>query len=273
VVEVVTPRGHLFLKVVPPRRAEALHRRHVALSSGVPAPRSHGWSAGLGVVALQALPGRTMRRALDGRGIPLPGPGALLGLLDALPPCGGATVETPSASAARHGRLVATVVPALSSRVSRLVAAVECACDPDDNVPVHGDLHDAQLLVDAGSITGLLDVDTAGQGHRTTDLATLVGHLSTLALTSSRRPAVEHYAAGLLAGFDATVNPARLRREVAAVVLGLATGPFRVLERGWPAGTERRVSLAEQWLESATPRRELSRSPHRPLTGAGHDGP
>lgn len=68
-----------------------------------------------------------------------------------------------------------------------------------------------------------------------------------------RRSAVERYAARLLAGFDATVEPGRLRREVAAVVLGLATGPFRVQQPGWADETGRRVALAEQWLESATP--------------------
>lgn len=274
VVEATTPRGRLFLKVVPPGRAEALHRHHVALSAVVPTPRSHGWSAELGVVALQALPGRTLRRALDGTGVALPCPRALLGLLDALPPVVGPAAGAPSASAARHGRLVAAVVPDLSARVGDLVAGVEAGIAGDDDaaVPVHGDLHEAQLLVDGGRITGLLDVDTAGPGHRATDLASLVGHLSTLALSSSRRAGVERYAAQLLAGFDAMVDPARLRREVAAVVLGLATGPFRVLQPAWPAETRRRVTLAERWLASATPRRELSRAPHRPLTGGGHDG-
>lgn len=275
VVEVVTPGSRLFLKVVPPGRAEALHRHHVALSSEVPAPRSHGWSAELGVVALQALPGRTMRRALGGGGGPRPGPGAVLALLDALPPVAGRVVSPPSASAARHGQLVAAVVPDLTMRVGDLVQGVDGGTGggTDDEVPVHGDLHDAQLLVDGGRITGLLDIDTVGPGQRTTDLATLIGHLSTLALSSPRRPAVERYAAQLLAGFDAMVDPAGLRREVAAVVLGLATGPFRVQEPGWAAETARRVTLAERWLVSATSRRELSSAPHHPLTGAGHDGP
>lgn len=274
VVEVTTPRGRLFLKVVKPGRAEALHRHHVALSAVVPTPRSHGWSAELGVVALQALPGRTLRRALDGNRAALPGPGALLGLLDALPPVVGPAVGAPSASAARHGRLVAAVVPDLGPRVRDLVAGVAAGTGAGDDraMPVHGDLHEAQLLVDGGRITGLLDVDTAGPGHRTTDLATLIGHLSALAASSSRRASVERYAAQLLAGFDAMVDPARLRREVAAVVLGLATGPFRVQQPRWTAETQRRVTLAERWLASATPRRELSRAPHHPLTGAGHDG-
>lgn len=200
------------------------------------------------------LPGLTLRRALDGHGFDRPGPAGLLGLLDDLPAVGTAMVGTPSASVARHGHLVAAVVPELAERISRLVGAVEVGFDSKAHeVPVHGDLHDGQLLVDGGRISGLLDVDTAGNGDRITDLSTLVGHLSTLALSSRRRSAVERYAARLLGGFDATVEPARLRREVAAVVLGLATGPFRVQQPGWADETGRRVALAEQWLESVTP--------------------
>jgi hypothetical protein len=38
---------------------------------------------------------------------------------------------------------------------------------------------------------------------------------------------------------------------VADVVLGLATGPFRVLEPDWPATTDARIALAERWAASA----------------------
>lgn len=273
VVEAVTSGARVFLKIVHPGSAEALHRRHVALSAWVPTPRSYGWSAELGIVALQALPGQTLRRALEGDGVDLPGPAGLLGLLDQVPAVGTGRVATPSASAERHGRLVAAVVPELAERIARLVAAVDGCFDSEaDLVPVHGDLHEGQLLVVGRRITGLVDVDTAGTGNRVTDLSTLVGHLSTLARSSRHRSPIQRYGARLLAGFDAIVDPARLRREVAAVVLGLATGPFRVQQSGWAEETRRRVALAEQWLECATPRREVSRSAHDPLTVGGHDG-
>jgi hypothetical protein len=55
----------------------------------------------------------------------------------------------------------------------------------------------------------------------------------------------------MLHRFDRAVDPALLRYGVAAVALGLATGPFRVLEPGWRATTARRVRLAEHWLASA----------------------
>jgi Ser/Thr protein kinase RdoA (MazF antagonist) len=116
-------------------------------------------------------------------------------------------------------------------------------------VPVHGDLHEAQLLLDGGRIAGLLDVDTFGLGRRVDDLATYLGHLAVLATTMPRaRSRVNAHARRLLAGFDRTVDPALLRAAVAAVVLGLATGPFRVLEPGWRAHTGTRLALAEGWL-------------------------
>jgi hypothetical protein len=34
---------------------------------------------------------------------------------------------------------------------------------------------------------------------------------------------------------------------VAAVLLGLATDPFRVQQPDWPARTEERIALAEAW--------------------------
>jgi hypothetical protein len=34
---------------------------------------------------------------------------------------------------------------------------------------------------------------------------------------------------------------------VAAAVLGLATGPFRVQQAGWRQHTQARLRLAEQW--------------------------
>jgi hypothetical protein len=136
-------------------------------------------------------------------------------------------------------------------------------------VAVQGDFHEAQLLVQRQRICGLLDVDTYGLGHRVDDLATLIGHLAILALTSSRRSSIERYAAGLLAGFDPTVNPVLLRYAVADVMLGLATGPFRVLEPAWPANTDARIALAERWAASArrvAQMRQVSARPHSPLT-------
>ena len=42
---------------------------------------------------------------------------------------------------------------------------------------MHGDFYESQLLVDGGSVAGLLDVDTAGRGARIDDWSTMLAHL------------------------------------------------------------------------------------------------
>ncbi len=252
VVEVSGPGARLYLKLVRPTVAEGLHRRHLLLAGHVPVPMSLGWSPELGVVALQAVGGRTLRCSLDQRR-GLPGGAGLLTLLDRLPDPGALAGHRAGWQAPRFARLIGAVAPELSVRVEALAGQLTSAeaALAGPLAPTHGDFHEAQLLVDGGRITGLLDVDTFGAGRRLDDLATLIGHLATLAIGSPRRMAIERYAARLLDHFDRTVDPAQLRHSVAAVVLGLATGPFRVLEPGWRKATARRVELAERWWASA----------------------
>ncbi len=258
VVEVTGPGVRVFLKIVPPRKVEALHRRHETLAGPVPVPASLGWSAEHGIVVLQAIPGRTLRQALLS-GFGLPGPGALLAVLDRLPdPVGRrAATGTPAPidwRAHEFAEVLGSVAPELAGRTLALADGLrpfESRTAADPVVATHGDFYEAQLVVDGGRITGLLDVDTFGPGRRVDDLATMIGHLSVLAIGSPRRVSIERYAARLLAGFDREVDPSVLRAAVAGVALGLATGPFRVLEPNWRHHTEARVSLAERWLESA----------------------
>ena len=254
VVEVTAPTARLFLKVVRPHRAGAIHERHRALRDHLPVPESLGCSPRHGVVALEALPGDTMRD-LFATGAALPGGTAIIELLDALPaPLDGATSW--GWRAAELGEVVAAASPELAHRVRELAARLEAhesALDPARHpaVPVHGDLHDAQLLVQDGGVSGLLDVDTHSIGRRVDDLATMIGHLSTLATAVPHGEAVRAHAQRLLEHFDRQVDPVDLRRAVAAVVLGLATGPFRVVEPGWQVATAQRVELAGRWLASA----------------------
>jgi hypothetical protein len=260
----------LFVKVTRPDHAQTLHDRHVALAPAVPVARSLGVDPTLGLVVLQGLGGTLVRHRLAVPGAPLPGPGAVLALLDRLPaPADGA--RAPGWRAPQWAALLGRLRPNQTTSLHRLaheLAAVDARRD-DHLVPVHGDLHEAQLLAQHQRISGLLDVDTYGLGHRVDDLATLIGHLATLALTSPRHSSIERYTAGLLAGFDPTVNPVLLRYAVADVVLGLATGPFRVLEPAWPTNTDARIALAQRWAATAPRRaqmRQVSARPHSPLT-------
>jgi hypothetical protein len=252
VVELTTHGVKVFVKVVRPGRAERLHDKHVWLSTHVPVPLSLGWSADHGLVALQAIPGRTLRAALEAGSRRVPGPDSLVGLLDRLPAADpdGDTVAGPRTRVAEHARLLSAVAPGLGGRIAAIVECLQADPAPDLD-PVHGDYHTSQVLTDGERITGLVDVDTAGAGSRIDDLASLLAHLATLSSTSSAKAEMDRYGAGLMAAFDRMVDPVELRLRTAAAVFGLATGPFRVQLPRWREDTERRVALAEQWVRSA----------------------
>ena len=118
-------------------------------------------------------------------------------------------------------------------------------------VPVHGDFHSSQLLVSDRGVEGLVDVDTAGIGHRSDDLATLLAHLDMVAMDSPRGAAVRAYGSSVARVFDRIADPGLLRRKVAAAILGFATGPFWIQQPGWPRATQRRLMRAEAWLDAA----------------------
>jgi hypothetical protein len=252
VVEVNGKDFRVFVKVVPPAQVPALQERHNVMAAHLPVPQSHGWSSEYGLVVLQALPGETLRSSLLDKKQPLPEPKQFTALLDRIPQISNARpAPCPVALAAEHALLVKSVLPELSDRSDRLIEWLGTA---DSNAlpstPVHGDLHEAQVLVRGGAIVGLLDIDTAGTGRRIDDWANFIGHLAAWELSSVReaRPRVAAFARNILAWADAeTGDPAELRRRIAAVVIGMATGPFRAQTDTWPADTRARISLAERW--------------------------
>src|SRR5699024_5962131 len=103
-----------------------------------------------------------------------------------------------------------------------------------DLVPAHGDYHEAQLLVSADQITGVLDVDTVGMARPADDASTMLAHLAVWQTRSAQPARVAGYARALQACWEHRLEPSDLRRRVAARVLGLAVGPFRVQQRDWP---------------------------------------
>ena len=135
-----------------------------------------------------------------------------------------------------------SVVPDLATRIDAIVTALE---DPpyEDEVPVHGDFHSSQLLIRGSSLVGLIDVDTAGRGARSNDLATLLAHMSAVGLSTAARRHIDRYGRTLIDEFDQHVDPRSLRRKVAAVI--------RVNMSRWGTQSERRVALAERWMTSA----------------------
>jgi hypothetical protein len=254
VIEATGSRGRLFLKVVRPDRVEALHQRHrLMAAAGIPVPESLGWTTD-GILALQALPGQSLRHALRSRATPIPSGQEILALLDGLPADLAAGPPRPSwiDKAPHYAAVVAAALPTEAGRVTGLAGSLVAESRRVGPAATHGDFYEAQLLVRGGQVCGLLDVDTAGPGERIDDLACLIGHLSVLAqIDRARAPIINRAAARYLAAFDDAAAPAELRRRVAAVVLSLATGAHRVHEAGWRTTTHRRLDLAAAWLDRA----------------------
>ncbi len=253
VIEVSGTHGRVFLKVVRPHRVQALHSKHRQLAAHLPVPHSYGYSPE-GILVLQALPGSSLRGALTGPAVPLPTAGALQGLLDLLPAelAGDSSCADHLERAAHYADVVAGCLPDERTRLDDLVASY-ARTEPGEHpaVPVHGDFYEGQILVDRGRITGLLDVDTAGAGHRIDEWATLLAHLCVLGLLHPKARRIKRYGAELLTELETRYARAELRPRISAAVLGLATGPFRVLLPRWPEQTRRRIELAEEWLRGA----------------------
>lgn len=252
VIEAVAPGARIYLKVVRPDRVADLQSRHAMLAQRLPIPHSYGWSSELGLVAMQAMSGKPLRRVLETGSRKLPDPNQILALLDMLGdgPAPEMTVGGPVRYAGAHANLLKRVLPELGDRLDAMVSVFD-DIDEEEPVPVHGDFHSSQILVRGTAVTGLIDVDTVGLGARSDDLAGLLGHISTIALSSAARRSIDRYGRELIARFDEVSSPVPLRLRTAAVVLGFATGPFRVLMKRWAEETERRVALAESWAESA----------------------
>ena len=254
VVEADNGRIRVFLKVVRPHRAEALHDTHRSLAGELPVPDSIGWT-NEGIVVLPGIGGVTLREALR-VGAPLPDPAEVDALLDRLP------MELATLSprtnwldlANHHTDSIRTTVPGAASRAVEVLGQLTAASDPEIEhpmVPIHGDMYEAQLMVEGGHIVGLLDVDTAGAGHRVDDIANFCAHLSVLATVSRPSAPIRQYGARLLTHAEQRHDRTDLRLRIAGAVLGLATGSFRVLEPEWERHTSTRLDLAADWIASA----------------------
>lgn len=251
----VTGQGHshgVYLKLVKPHRLAALHRRHLDLVDVLPVPEPLGVDSELGLLVMRHRPGRRLRDALEDPSATLPHPDVVADLPTTLPALpGAATVPSAVQAAPRVADLLRRLLPMETDRIDRILAAIG-PDDVSDRVPAHGDYHEAQLLVDdAGRISGVLDVDTLGAGRPGDDAGTMLGHLAVWHTISRQPERVASYAVALQERWESRLDGADVRRRAAARILGLAAGPFRVQQQGWPQATSRRLQLAERWALSA----------------------
>jgi hypothetical protein len=251
VVSVSGAEEGLYLKLVRPDKVEALHRVHQELATALPVPASLGYSRDLGLIALQSVPGRTLRAVLEDPGLGIPQSAEIVDMSRRLPfPTDHR--QAPSAIARLEDivSLLSAISPDLNGEIDEVIAAIGPESRPGDT-PCHGDYYEAQLLVEDGALVGLLDVDTFGWGRAGDDASTMLGHLAVWAGMSRQPERVRGLGSSLVELWDGLVDPADLRRRAAAVILSLATGPFRVQSADWPEETAQRVSLASMWAASA----------------------
>lgn len=243
-------RRALYLKVLSGRRAERLAATHRQLADHVPVPRVVGVARAQGIIALEALPGRTLRDVLIS-GEAAPDAGELGDLSDRIASSGLVSDRSPRtfADPSRHVAPLCDLAPEAASTVRRVAAEAVRVEGP--TVPVHGDLHAGQLLVEHGHVTGLLDVDGAGEGLLAHDAGTLVAYLQVLGeLHPDRRDDLEAYAATVADLYRPRVGRTDLARATAGAWLALATAAHRSQEPDWPTTTRDRIGRAAAALEA-----------------------
>ena len=255
VLEVHDGRFRRFVKVVRPSVVADLCHRHDIACQHVPVPPVLA-STRDGLIVLPEGQGTPLRTLIIDGDAALPSPDVLESVLNALP-----TELMMLAPRPSHLHLVdyhagvlrcaAVDAPAVLTRVADVVEVLHSAeAQLEETVPVHGDFYDGQLFAEDGRVTAVLDIDTAGPGERSDEWATLLAHLSTLALDTAGRETAPRYADAVLAHAKRRVPAGQLRLRTAAALLGLATAPFRVQQHQWPEHTVARLDLAMTWQTS-----------------------
>lgn len=243
------PGSTYFVKVQRARQfAEVLQRHTLLLEAGVAAPRVAA-ATDDSILVLEQLPGRPLAKAIFDPVMPCRAED-LIGVLDAMPPAvAGLERRPPWSDAVDHyARMVAASMPDQEQRLGWMVQQVQdglAGLAPGDE-PTHGDFHEGQIFVDGGAISGMLDIDTIGPGRRADDLACMIAHLSTVQRMNAEQTERVH---GLIRSwvpvFDERVDPVELRLRAAAVIISLATGPYRGQEPNWQAETSAILDAAE----------------------------
>lgn len=245
------PRRVLYLKVVAGSGCASLAERHEQLIDHVPVPRVIGVSLEQGIVALEAMVGRTLRDVVADGGV-LPPPAELVELSARLRTSGLVSDRSPRAFAdpQRHVGLLIEFAPEMERTVRRV--ADEASKVEGLLGVVHGDFHAGQVLVSDGGIVGLLDVDGAGDGFLAQDAGTMIAYLHVL---GDLRPATKDrstkYAEAIADAYRPEVGALALARATSGSWLALATAAQRSQEPDWPTTLRDRIARASLVLDAA----------------------
>lgn len=243
------PPQTFYVKVLRERLFREVSARHrLLLDGGVPAPEIAAATPDF-LLVLRQLPGRPLAQAVFDDVAPCTAE-QLVDLLDSFPLSVARLERRPpwSDAVAHYAEMVTASLPAVEHRMrwlAREISAGLAGLPPGDE-PTHGDFHEGQIHVARGRICGVLDVDTIGPGRRADDLACLIAHLSTIQhMTPRQAERVHALIRAWVPVFDQRVDPHELRLRAAAVIISLATGPYRGQEPDWEAETGRMIDSAE----------------------------
>ncbi len=248
-VDVTDPRTTFFVKVLRAETFEQIRTRHRILTdAGLPAPVIVGTTADH-LLILAELPGTPLARAIFDPDPPCTAED-FIGLLDAMPAEVAALERRPAWSdAVEHfAQMVSAAMPSQAGRLGWMTSIIGQGLTgiPAGDEPTHGDFHEGQLHVCGGRVCGVLDVDTIGPGRRVDDLACLVAHLSTVQrMDRVQASRVHRLIREWVPVFDQRVDPTGLRLRAAAVIISLATGPYRGQEPHWEHETVTILDAAE----------------------------
>ncbi len=234
------------------------------LHAGVPVPRIDAIDETLGLIVLAPLVGPTLRELIKADASGWPDWSEFDRLADgfASAPLVGAANVSRLTDGALHARMLATVMPETSVRLDELAERFERTPAPPADTVIHGDLHEAQIIVEQNSIVGVLDIDDAGPGLAVDDRANVLARLAFRATTDPTRSGVIRTHADQLRHHSSErFDPATLDLHTAAALVGLATGPFRLQSAGWRDSV---VALLDVVDELSM--RELSATAHGRLT-------
>lgn len=187
VMRVPTATGSAWVKVVRPSRIERVVTAHDALrAAGLPVPAVRGWSPE-GLLVLDGAEGTPATEATWDAEQLLESVDELRRRLAGVPLAWAARTSLAERLPWYLSRLERALpdagrLPALGAHIAQLLAAA-----PSSPATIHGDLHIGQLFLAAGTVSGLIDVDTAGRGDAGEDAAAFIGHAVASALLTQRR--------------------------------------------------------------------------------------
>ncbi len=226
---------------------EALARHRLLAAAGTPSPKV-ALTTKDNLMFLEELPGRPLAKAIFDPGDPCD-PAELIEVLDSMPLSVARLERRPpwSDAVSHYSEVVSTALPEVRDDLDKVTRRIQTglAGIPNGNEPTHGDFHEGQVHVADGRLVGILDVDTIGPGNRADDLACLIAHLSTIQrMNKDQEAKVRDLLTRWVPVFDKRVDPVELRLRAAAVVISLATGPFRGQEQFWQSTTRKMVRSA-----------------------------